>query len=196
MRIKTVNDLKSILSRCRAVAIGVPSDGGKFYHLMKQEFRYPDGSMQPREYLDKKHASVVVPVTDDGYVVFVIQPIGLAKEGSLVECPAGYWDFGEDGKEAAERELTEETGYTAEKVVYTGMHYQDPGSIRQSVDTYIAFGATRIGEQKLDRGEYIEYVEVPVECVPCMLANGLIKDANTFIALVRAAQILEWDLTL
>ena len=41
----------------------------------------------------------------------VVQPIGLSKEGSLVEFPEGYWKLNENGLQAGIRELSEETGY-------------------------------------------------------------------------------------
>lgn len=147
--------------------------------------------MQSRDYIDKKHASVVVPVTSEGNFVFVIQPVGLAREGSLIEFPAGYWEFGEDGVEAGRRELAEETGYTTDKeFIYAGEHYQEPGSIRQTVDVYIACNCRRTQDQKLDRGEYVRYVEVPLKIVDRMLAHNYFKDANTFIALFKAFRAL------
>lgn len=191
MRITGLSEVEVILAQCRAVAIGEPTKGGNFYRIMQQEFCYPDGTTQTREYLDKKRASVVVPVTQDRCVVFVIQPIGLAEEGSLLECPAGYWDFGEGGEEAARREMAEETGFISNMIVCTGSHYQDPGSIRQKVDTYVALNCIHASEQKLDRGEYIRYVEIPIELIPTLMSYNYIKDANTFIALTRAATFLK-----
>lgn len=192
MRINTLNELDPILSRCRATKIGEPTDGQGFYKVMRQEFLYPDGKVQAREYLDKKPASVVVPVTADDHLVFVIQPIGLAEEGSLLELPAGYWNFNEDGETAAKREMAEETGYMGDTIICTGTHYQDPGSIRQKVTTYLALDVQPTGKQKLDQGEFIKYVEISVNLIPELLTYGYISDANTFIALIRAARVMNW----
>lgn len=183
MKIQTIKEITDILARCRAVAVGDPGEGGGFYKIKQQVFRYPDGKIQAREYIDKAPASVVVPVTDDGYIVFVIQPVGLADEGSLLECPAGYWNFNESGQDAALREMAEETGYTSDSICQTGTHYQDPGSIRQKVATYVAKHAVRTQEQKLDRGEFVVYAEVPISLVPELINRGLIQDGNTLIAL-------------
>lgn len=186
MRIQSIQEITNILARCRAIAVGDPSEGEGFYRVKKQIFRYPDGKLQAREYIDKAPASVVVPITEDGCVVFIIQPVGLAEEGALLECPAGYWNFDENGQEAALREMAEETGYTSEDIRQTGSHYQDPGSIRQKVATYVANRAVCTRKQKLDRGEFVVYIEVPIDLLPELINHGLIQDANTLIALFLA----------
>ena len=98
MKIDTKEEINILLNYCKAIPCSLPKEGGNFYKIKNQSFIYPDGKVQTREYIDKKRASVIVPITDDGRVVFVIQPIGLSEEGSLVEFPAGYFEFGEDGK--------------------------------------------------------------------------------------------------
>lgn len=191
MIVKSVHDVERLLDECRAHAIGEPSQGGKFYEIKNQLLRYPDGEIQHRDYIDKRRASVVVPITEEGNFVFVIQPIGLVSEGSLVEFPSGYWEIGESGSQAGIRELAEETGYTTDVVItYTGSHYQDPSSIRQQVDTYVAIQCRKTQEQRLDRGEFIKVLEVPLKIVDEMLAHGYFSDANTFIALFKACRAI------
>lgn len=191
MKINSIDELNALLEYCKAVPYSDIKDGGSFYKIKLQAFSFPNGSIQNREYLDKKRASVVVPITDEGNVVFVIQPIALSEEGSLIEFPAGYWEFNENGVEAGIRELSEETGYVPEQIVYLGAHYQDPGSIRQKVDAYLAIGCRRLKEQKLDKGEFIKYVEVPYELAITLMDEGYLKDANSYIALSKSDRILE-----
>lgn len=192
MLISALSEIDDLLEGCRAVATSKPTAGEGFYEVKRQQFRFPDGIIQPREYIDKKHASVVAPVTSEGNFVFVIQPVSLSREGSLIEFPAGYWEIREDGVEAGKRELAEETGYTTSKtLIHTGFHYQDPGSIRQTVDTYVAIDCQKTQSQKLDRGEYVKYIEVPLDIVDQMISHNYFKDANTFIALFKALRILD-----
>lgn len=82
--------IEELLTKCKVVPFSEPTVGGHFYKVMTQQFRLPSGEVINREFLKKRPAAVVVPVTSDGNVVCVIQPISLSAEGSLVEVPAGY----------------------------------------------------------------------------------------------------------
>ena len=186
MKINSKEELDALLEYCKVTPYSDVQDGGNFYKIKSQSFKFPDGSIQTREYLDKKKASVVVPITDEGNVVFVVQPIALSEEGSLIEFPAGYWELNENGLEAGKRELSEETGYVPEQIIYLGNHYQDPGSIRQKVEIYLALGCKKLNEQQLDKGEVIKYVEMPYDMALEVMEEGYLKDANSYIALSKS----------
>ena len=188
--ISTKSELNNLLTSCKAKPESLPRNGGNFYRVKAQDFLFPNGSVQTREYLDKRLASVVAPITEDGNYIFVIQPIALSEEGALIEFPAGYCEENERGKEAAVRELCEETGYHAEKCISTGIHYQDPGSIRQHVETFVATNCVMISDQNLDDGEYIKQVEIPRALAQELAKDGFFKDANTFIAFYKAENVL------
>ena len=196
MKIDTKEEIDILLNYCKAIPCSLPKEGGNFYKIKNQSFIYPDGKVQTREYIDKKRASVIVPITDDGRVVFVIQPIGLSEEGSLVEFSAGYFGFGEDGKKAGIRELAEETGYMADEIIYLGNHYQDPGSIKAKVDVYLALNCKKVSEQQLDKGEFIKYIEVPYDLALDLLDNNLLMDSNSYIALSKTDRYLQKEYNL
>ena len=188
--------LMEILKKNKVIPYSDVMDGGKFYKIKSQSFVFPDGSIQSREFIDKKRASVVVPITEDGNVLVIVQPIALAEEGSLIEFPAGYWEFNEDGKEAGIRELAEETGYVSEDIVYLGSHYQDPGSIRTKVDTFLATGCKKVQNQNLDEGEFVKYIEIPYELAIELMNEGLFMDSNSYIAFSKTNNYLEKKLDL
>lgn len=188
--------LMEILKKNKVIPYSDVMDGGKFYKIKSQSFVFPDGSIQSREFIDKKRASVVVPITEDGNVLVIVQPIALAEEGSLIEFPAGYWEFNEDGKEAGIRELAEETGYVPENIVYLGSHYQDPGSIRTKVDTFLATGCKKVQNQNLDEGEFVKYIEIPYELAIELMNEGLFMDSNSYIAFSKTNNYLEKKLDL
>ena len=188
--------LMEILKKNKVIPYSDVMDGGKFYKIKSQSFVFPDGSIQSREFIDKKRASVVVPITEDGNVLVIVQPIALAEEGSLIEFPAGYWEFNEDGKEAGIRELAEETGYAPENIVYLGSHYQDPGSIRTKVDTFLATGCKKVKNQNLDEGEFVKYIEIPYELAIELMNEGLFMDSNSYIAFSKTNNYLEKKLDL
>ena len=188
--------LMDVLKKNKVVPYSDIMDGGKFYKVKSQSFVFPDGSIQSREFIDKKRASVVVPITEDGNVLVIVQPIALAEEGSLIEFPAGYWEFNENGEKAGIRELAEETGYVPEKIEYLGSHYQDPGSIRTKVDTFLATGCKKVKNQNLDEGEFVKYIEILYELAIDLMNEGLFMDSNSYIAFSKANNYLEKKLDL
>lgn len=184
--------IDELLAKCKAVPFSEPVfykkplEEDAFYKVMHQQFKFPSGDVIRREFMTKNPAAVVVPVTADGNVVCVIQPIALSAEGSLIEVPAGYAEDNENSAQTAMRELVEETGYVPVEVKYLGKHYQDPGSIKEPVNVFVALGCDRKHEQKLDKDEFITTLEIPKDEVKSLMDEGEIKDANTFIALAKA----------
>ena len=79
--LKIINEL---LAKCKAVPFTEAIAGGQFYRVMSQKFKLPNGTIITREFLDKKPAAAVVPITTDGKVVCVIQPASLTEEGSKI----------------------------------------------------------------------------------------------------------------
>lgn len=183
--------INEVLDYCKAYPYSPIRDGAGFYKVKAQDFCFPDGTIETREYIDKNRASIVVPITEEGNVVLIAQPTALTEEGALIEFPAGYWEIGENGEEAGVRELGEETGYVPSHVTYLGSHYQDPGCIRQKVDVYLAMGCKKVQSQKLDKGEFIKYIEVPYNYALYLMDNGYLKDANSYIALSKADRFLK-----
>ena len=83
---------------------------GKVLHLYRDDINLPDGGKSMREYCKHNGAVCVVPLTDEGEVVCIRQ-YRYALGRVTLEIPAGKFDFiGEDHREAALRELREETG--------------------------------------------------------------------------------------
>lgn len=83
---------------------------GKLLHVFRDQVRLPDGRTGLREYVRHPGAVVVIPVCEDGTLIFERQ-FRYPLRRAFLELPAGKIDAGEDILACARRELQEETGY-------------------------------------------------------------------------------------
>lgn len=96
----------------------------------------------------------VVCLTEEGELVMVEQYRHGIRRATL-EFPAGALDEGEDPLLAAQRELLEETGYTAASWTLLGTCYPDPSKHSHAAHLFVARGARRVRAQRLDPSEEI-----------------------------------------
>ncbi|KAI0798124.1 NUDIX hydrolase domain-like protein, partial [Abortiporus biennis] len=119
----------------------------------------------------------------------------------VVELPAGLIDEGETPEQAAFRELEEETGYVAKKVLQsTPLYVSDPGMSNANmklVTVDVPFeDELQIYEQKLDAGEFIVRRVVPIDGLVKELEGGFVVDAKLghFASGYEMAQKLQKDI--
>jgi 8-oxo-dGTP pyrophosphatase MutT (NUDIX family) len=119
----------------------------------------------------------VVPVTSDGEVVFIeLYRHGI--EGPSLEIPGGMIDPEDaDPAAAAARELREETGYEAERVVHLGVVHPNPAIQGNRCYTFLAENARRVGEPAPDETEDIRVVLHSASELPKLLREGRITHA-------------------
>jgi ADP-ribose pyrophosphatase len=113
-----------------------------------------------------------------------------------LETPGGMVDPGELPSLTAERELYEESGYRAERIIDLGYAEPNPAIFNNKVHMFLAEGCQRVGNQVLDAGEDIEVVPVPVPDVMNMLRTGQITHALVAVALQRYQLHLSGQLAL
>lgn len=117
----------------------------------------------------------ILPITPDGNVVFIHQ-YRHGSDSVTMEIPAGMVDPHEtDPLEAAKRELLEETGYSAEKVVKIGVVEPNPAFMDNHCHLYLALGALRIKEQQLGSNEDIAVEEVALEKIDELIDSGRVS---------------------
>ena len=155
---------------------------GKVFDHQVDEIEYESGNKGIREIAIHPGGAVVVPIKDDGKIILVKQ-FRYPFQKTLIELPAGKLDKGEDPLICATRELEEETGYKAKEINKLGEIYTAPGYCTEILHIYMAKGLTS-GNHNREEGEHgMEILELSVDEIEKMIAEGEIKDAKTITGL-------------
>ncbi len=114
----------------------------------------------------------------------------------MIEFPAGKIDPGEDVLTCAQRELLEETGYTAREWARAGVLHPVISYSTEFIDIWFARGLT-LGPRKLDVGEFLEVFEATPEQLMQWSRDGQVTDAKTLTAALWLQNVLcgAWPLT-
>lgn len=167
---------------------------GKLLHAKRDTVRLPDGQTATREYVLHPGAVVVVPLLDDGRLVLERQyryPVGLV----MTEFPAGKLDAGESPLVCGQRELLEETGYTAREWAYAGLMHLAVGYSTEIIHIYFARGLT-LGERNLDHGEFVDVFTATPEELFDGCRDGRVTDAKTHSCVMWLQNVLAGTWTL
>jgi ADP-ribose pyrophosphatase len=167
---------------------------GHFLRVLRDTVRLPDGNHATREYVIHPGAVMVVAQLDDGRTVLESQyryPV----QSVMVEFPAGKLDPGEDSLACAQRELLEETGYSAREWARAGILHPVISYSTEFIDIWFARGLT-LGERKLDAGEFLDvFTATPAELLS-WCGSGRVTDAKTLTGVLWLQNVLSgaWPL--
>ena len=161
---------------------------GRVFTAKKLEVELPDGSRSNREIIEHRGGATIVPV-DDERNIYMVKQFRIATGKVLLETPAGKLEAGEDPFECARRELTEETGLTAEKISHISSYYPTPGYCNEVINIYLAEGLSQHRPHR-DEGEFLHIVKIPFEEALKMVVDGTIEDSKTMIAILLVKQLL------
>lgn len=172
---------------------------GGFLHAFRDTVQLPDGSTSTREFIKHPGAVMVVPLLDDGRLVLERQ-YRYPLRRVMVEFPAGKLDAGESTFTCAQRELLEETGYSATEWARAGMLHPVIAYSTEFIDIWFARGLT-LGERKLDAGEFLDVFSATLPELLDWCRDGQVTDGKTLAAvlwlqnLASGAWSLDWQPT-
>jgi ADP-ribose pyrophosphatase len=126
---------------------------------------------------------------ENGYT-YLVRQYRYGVDKILLEIPAGKLEPGEDPKETAVRELTEEVGFLPKEV--TPLGYIEPSPAYLGEVTYLYLGQNLIPQKaELDDEEFLEILRLPFKEAIEMVMNGEITDAKTQTAILKTAALLK-----
>ena len=156
---------------------------GSIIDIYSDRMSLPDGREENWDFIDHLGAAAVVAVRDDGRILMVRQFRTTVSDYTL-ELPTGKRDRkGEASSEIAARELSEETGYKADKLELLVGFYTTIAFCNEQIDVYLATGLHK-GEQHLDSDEFLSVETYTPEELEQMIYSGKIIDAKTIAGIL------------
>ena len=150
----------------------------------------PDGDVAPRDVVEHPGSVAIVALDDAGQVLLIRQyrhPVG----HFLWEIPAGLRDVpGEPPHRTGERELREETGYTARVWHVLTDCYPSPGISTERVTVYLARGLAQVPEAERERlrheEAHLEPAGVPLERAVQLFLTGELHNGVAAVGILAA----------
>ena len=163
---------------------------GVLLHVKRDYVKLPNGNTAVREWIKHQGAAAVLPVLNDGRMIFVRQYRYPIQQVTL-EIPAGKLDSPEEDPLAcARRELSEETGYGAEEYKFLTKLATTVGFSNEFIYIYAADSLTS-GKQHTDEDEFINVVLLTMDEAMAKIKSGEICDAKSVSAVLLYREMIK-----
>lgn len=162
---------------------------GRSFTLRADEVRLANGTTREMGIIDHPGCVVIIAL-DPANRVLLIRQHRYATGEISVEVPAGKIDPGENGQRAALRELKEETGLIAGRLVKLGEFYTSDGISNELAQIFLARDLIE-GTSDLQEGEYIEPYWLPLADALEDVRKGKIRCGTTALGLLLTAQKIQ-----
>lgn len=170
---------------------------GHFLQVLRDTVQLPNQNLATREYVVHPGAVMVIPMLDtpDGLRLVMERQYRYPVGQVMTEFPAGKLDPGEDPWLCAQRELLEETGYTARQWARAGVMRPCIAYSTEVIEIWFA-KALSLGERQLDTDEFLDvFTATPAELMTAC-QQGLLTDGKTLTGLLwlQNVQSGQWPL--
>lgn len=162
---------------------------GRAFKIRRDTLKTPDHRETKFEIIEHGGSVVLIPVDENGEVLFVRQYRHAAGR-DLLELPAGTRDGDEPFEECAAREIREETGMQAGKLEKVGEFYLAPGYSTEFMAVYLATDL-KPNPLEADDDEFLSVEKIPVKKALAMAERGEVPDAKSLAAFLMARPRLE-----
>jgi len=161
---------------------------GRVVSLWVGDALLDDGSVVRREVVRHTGGVAIVPVLDDS--VILIRQFRIAIGREILELPAGRLEEHEPPESCACRELEEEIGYRAGRIVPVASYYSSVGFTDERMFIFVAFQLQET-ERRPESDERIQKVTIPLREIRDRLSNKEFEDSKTIIGLRELLAYLE-----
>ena len=162
---------------------------GRILRLHLDEVELPNGNHAMREIVEHSGGVCVAALSDRDTLRFVRQ-FRYPYHRVLLELPAGKLEKGEEPLQAGLRELEEECGLQAERVVSLGCVYPTVAYCSEIIHLFLATGLHET-QQHFDEDEFLEVEEIALSDAVRMVMENEITDSKTVAAVLKIARLKE-----
>ncbi len=153
--------------------------------LVEKDIELPTGQTITHTTIQHPGAAVILPITDNGEIVLVNQ-FRPSLNKWLLELPAGTREENESPLTCAQRELEEETGFSAQTYTSLGQVTPLAGFCDEIQYLFVAEQLTKTNRYDCDEDEVIEVVTLSLKQLEEKIIDGTITDAKTIACLSKA----------
>ncbi|MFK8007601.1 MAG: NUDIX hydrolase [Saprospiraceae bacterium] len=136
--------------------------------IIVRKFLMPNGKEAEFDVIGNEDFVTIAAFTENQEAILVNQ-FRVGAEREIISFPEGAIDEGEKLEDCAARELLEETGFQAEKIVFLKTFHQAYFTQKQHV--LLAMNCKKVAEQNLDENEFIEVLKMPLDEFRAFIKN-------------------------
>lgn len=161
---------------------------GAIINVRKDKAELVNGRIVSREVVEHPGGVAILPLYDDG-TVSIVRQFRYPFQQVVAELPAGKLELGEDHRLAALRELEEEVGVKAGRLIYLGGLYVSPGISTEVLHMYLAQELEAVGCHP-DEDEFLEVERVSFQSLVEQVMRGELMDAKTVALVLKTKEYL------
>jgi ADP-ribose pyrophosphatase len=164
-----------------------PIYGNRWLSLREDLVELPDGRTTIYGVVACGQCVGTLPFLDPDTVLLIRQYRYVARRVTW-EMPTGGVHAGEVVEEAAQRELSEEIGFRADRLIHVCTYHTSKSVLDETAHLFLGEGMTKL-ELPPDETEFIEVRPFPFREALRMVLSGEIVDSMTIIAVLHAARL-------